>query len=153
MKIKMSQNFKRVMSTIVLFCGDNRTFLCWQSYVSVATIVRYCVENRTCNRTWCCDTQITLDDGLNLSLTEISNITYCHRLSSIFAWKFAKNMLPKKNSRKHQPPRDKKKRKSNFDEKKIKITKENTEVNKTSNQRKCTKSDQENWKQIKNFNK
>ena len=31
-----------------------------------------------------------------------------------------------------------------YDEKKIKIVKENTDVNKLSNQRKCTKSDQRN---------
>ena len=35
----------------------------------------------------------------------------------------------------------------------IKITKENTEVSKPSNPKKCTKSDQRNRKQITNFNK
>ena len=35
-------------------------------------------------------------------------------------------------------------RQKRFDEKKIKIAKENTDVNKSSNQRKCTKSDQRN---------
>ena len=35
-------------------------------------------------------------------------------------------------------------RQKGFDEKKIKIAKEKTEVNKSSNQRKCTKSDQRN---------
>ena len=39
-----------------------------------------------------------------------------------------------------------------FDEKKIKIAKENTDVIKSSNQKKCTKSDQRNLKQLKNFN-
>ena len=43
-------------------------------------------------------------------------------------------------------------RQKGFDEKKIQITKENTEVTKSSNQRKSTKSDQRNWK-ILNFNK
>ena len=37
-------------------------------------------------------------------------------------------------------------RQKGFDEKKIKIAKENTDVNKSSNQRKCTKSDQRNIK-------
>ena len=36
------------------------------------------------------------------------------------------------------------KRQKGFDEKKNKIAKENTEVNKSSNQRKCTESDQRN---------
>ena len=40
-------------------------------------------------------------------------------------------------------------RQKGFDEKKIKIAKENTEVNKSSNQRKCTKSDQRNCKNFK----
>ena len=44
-------------------------------------------------------------------------------------------------------------RQKGFDEKKIKIAKENTEVNKSSNQRKLTKSYQRNSKQLKNFNK
>ena len=35
-------------------------------------------------------------------------------------------------------------RQKGFDEKKIKISKENTDVNKSSNQRKCTKPDQRN---------
>ena len=35
-------------------------------------------------------------------------------------------------------------RQNGFDEKKIKIAKESTDVNKSSNQRKCTKSDQRN---------
>ena len=37
--------------------------------------------------------------------------------------------------------------------KRSKLQKENMEVNKSSNQRKCTKSDQRNLKQIKNFHK
>ena len=36
---------------------------------------------------------------------------------------------------------------------KKKIEKESAEVNKSSNQRKCPKPDQRNWKQLKNFNK
>ena len=43
--------------------------------------------------------------------------------------------------------------KEGFDEKNIKIAKENTDVNKSSNKRKCTKSDQRNLKQLKNLNK
>ena len=73
----------------------------------------------------------------------------CIRLLSIFAWKFAKTCSAKEKSKKTPNTQ----RQKCFDEKKIKITKENTEVNKTSNQRKCTKSDQINLKQIKNFNK
>ena len=42
-------------------------------------------------------------------------------------------------------------RQRGFDEKKIKITKENTDVNKSSNRKKITKSDQRNWKQLKKF--
>ena len=41
------------------------------------------------------------------------------------------------------------KRHEGFDGKNIKISKENTEVNKSSNQRKCTKSDQRNWNKLK----
>ena len=44
-------------------------------------------------------------------------------------------------------------RQKGIDGKNIKIAKENAEVNKSSNQRKCTKLDQRNWKQIKNCNK
>ena len=44
-------------------------------------------------------------------------------------------------------------RQKSFDEKKIKIEKENTKINKSSNQRKCTKPDQRNLKRFKNFNK
>ena len=44
-------------------------------------------------------------------------------------------------------------RQKGYDEKNIKIAKENTEGNKSSNQRKCTKSDWRNLKQLKNFNK
>ena len=44
-------------------------------------------------------------------------------------------------------------RQKGFDEKNIKIAKENTDVNKPSNQRKWTKSYQRNLKQLKNFNK
>ena len=39
-----------------------------------------------------------------------------------------------------------------YDEKNIKITKENTEVNRSSNPRKCTKSNNKNLKELKNFN-
>ena len=44
-------------------------------------------------------------------------------------------------------------RQKGFDEKQIYITKENTEINKSLNQRKCTKLDQRNLKQVKKFNK
>ena len=44
-------------------------------------------------------------------------------------------------------------RQKGFDEKKIKIAKENTDINKLSNQRKCTKPYQRNWKKLKNLNK
>ena len=54
-------------------------------------------------------------------------------------WK--KHVLPKKSQRKRPKHRDMQK---GFDEKKIKIAKENAEVNKSSNQRKRTKSDQRN---------
>ena len=47
-----------------------------------------------------------------------------------------KHVLPKKYPRKHQIPIQ-----NDYDERKIKIAKENTEVKKSSNQRKCTKSD------------
>ena len=39
-------------------------------------------------------------------------------------------------------------RRKGQDEKKIKIAKENTEVNKSSNQRKCTKINWRNWKNL-----
>ena len=71
------------------------------------------------------------------------------RLLSIFAWKFAKNMFCWRKIQKNTKYIET----EGFDEKKIKIAKENTDVNKSSNQRKCTKSDQRNWKQLKNFNK
>ena len=38
-----------------------------------------------------------------------------------------------------------------YDEKNIKITKENTEVNRSSNPRKCTKSKNKNFKELKKF--
>ena len=63
----------------------------------------------------------------------------CIRLLSIFAWKFAKNMFCQRKSKKTlNTPRQK----GVFDEKTLKIAKENTDVNKSSNERKCTKSDQ-----------
>ena len=40
-----------------------------------------------------------------------------------------------------------------YDEKRIKISKENTDVNKSSNQINCTKSDQRNLKQLNIFTK
>ena len=61
----------------------------------------------------------------------------CIRFSSIFAWKFAKTYSAKEKSKKTpNTPRQK-----GFDEKNIEITKENTDVNKSLNRRKCTKSD------------
>ena len=72
----------------------------------------------------------------------------CIRLLSIFAWKLQKTCSAKEKSKKTPNTQ----RQKGFDEKKIKITKENTEVNKSSNQRKCTKSDQRNWKQKKSIN-
>ena len=61
-----------------------------------------------------------------------------------------KKRVPKKSSRKHQIPRD---RRAGYVEKIIKIAKENTESNKSSNQRKCTKSEWINWKQLNIFNR
>ena len=62
----------------------------------------------------------------------------CIRLLSKFAWRFGRTCSAKEKLKKTpNTPRQK-----CFDEKKIKIAKENTDVNKSSNQRKCTKSDQ-----------
>ena len=70
------------------------------------------------------------------------NINICQEISK-------KHVMATKSPRKHQIKGDGRASKR----KNIKITKENTEVSKSSKQRKCTKSDQRNWKQLKNFNK
>ena len=64
----------------------------------------------------------------------------CIRLLSIFAWNLQKTCSAKEKSKKTPNTQ----RQKGFDEKKIKIAKENADVNKSSNQRKCTKSDQRN---------
>ena len=64
----------------------------------------------------------------------------CIRLLSIFAWKFGKTCSAKEKSKKIPNTQ----RQKGFDEKMIKIAKETTDVNKSSNQRKSTKSDQRN---------
>ena len=51
-----------------------------------------------------------------------------------------KHVLPKRSPRKHQIPRDRRA----LIIKRTKFAKKNTDVNKSSNQRKCTKSDQRN---------
>ena len=62
----------------------------------------------------------------------------CIRLLSIFAWKFAKNMFCQRKVKKTPNTQ----RQKGFDEKKSAT--ENTQVNKSSNQRKCIKSHQRN---------
>ena len=73
----------------------------------------------------------------------------CIRLLSIFAWKFAKNMFYHGKVQENTKYLETEGLWWEKDQNAI----ENTEVNKSSNQRKCTKSDQRNWKQVKNFNK
>ena len=73
----------------------------------------------------------------------------CITLLLIFDRKFAKKHVAKEKAKKTPNTQ----RQKGFDEKSIKIIKENTEVKKSSNQRKYTKQDQRKWKQLKNFNK
>ena len=60
-----------------------------------------------------------------------------------------KHVLPKKGPRKHQIPRDRRA----LMRKILKLQKKTQRSNKSSNERKCTKSDQINWKQLKNLRK
>ena len=65
----------------------------------------------------------------------------CITLLSTFTGNLQKQTCSAKEKSKETPNTQ---RQKGYDEKNIKITKENTVINKSSNQRKCTKSDQKN---------
>ena len=80
-----------------------------------------------------------LNTSWDMLLTDVKTMKSI-KLLSIFAWKLQKTCSAKEKSKKtSNTPRQR-----GFYKKKIKIATENTEVNKSSNHRKCTKSDKRN---------
>ena len=90
-----------------------------------------------------------LNTSWDMLLTDVKSDQIYKIIINILPGNLQKNMFCQRKVKKTPNTPTKK----DFDEKKIKIAEENTEVNKSSNIRKCTKSDQKNWKQLKKFNK
>ena len=80
-----------------------------------------------------------LDTSWDMLLTDVKT-DEMYKIIINVSLKIEKNMFAKEKSKKTKNTH----RQKGFDEKKIKIAKENTDVNKSSNQRKLTKSYQRN---------